>query len=136
MAKKVIGIVVLVLMVIVMTGAMFMAGYSYHQPREIVVDRWHEPEVIIVEPLEFETLRIETVSTSYEPLPVEFIEVAIRGLDQAIYSHQYYIDNENVTEGSFAWHQRTIDKYEIAIVALEYSLLRNKEEAIISNNSR
>ena len=136
MLKRVIGIIALILMVIVMAGAMFMAGYSYYQPREILVDRWHEPEVIIVEPLEFETLRIETVSTSYEPLPAEFIEVAIRGLDQAIYSHQYYIDNEDVTEGSFAWHQRTIDKYEIAIMALEYSLLRDKEEAIINNKSR
>ena len=115
-------VVVLILIGIAgLSFGMFMAGYEYHQPREIIVDRWHEPEVIIVEPLEFEVLRIETVSTSYEPLPGEFI------LEQAIYSHQYYIDNDDVSKGSRAWHQRTIDKYELSIIAFEY-LQINKDE--------
>ena len=108
----------LLITALLVIGCSFFAGYFYHEQRVapiieeriVYVDRWHEPMVV-------ETIR-------YEPLPDEYIDVAIRGLEQAVYSHQYYIDNEDVSEGSLIWHRRTIDKYKVAIIALD--LIREK----------
>jgi len=49
---KVFGYILAGLFIIsLLLGCGFMAGYEYHQPREIIVDKWHEPKIVEVEKL-------------------------------------------------------------------------------------
>jgi hypothetical protein len=116
---KVITAVAIMALFIIIGGSSFIAGYEYHQPREVIVYKWLPQEVVKVD-----------VPVLIPYLPDDYVEVAIRGLDQAIYSHQYYIDNEDVSEGSIAWHLRTIDKYKVSIQALKGMMLRKEMERV------
>lgn len=62
--------------------ALFMAGYEYHQPREIIVDRWHEPEVITLPPQIIETIReIEVIKNIGVIKEVEVVKEVHSSLD-------------------------------------------------------
>ncbi len=115
--------VILASMLLLISG--FMSGYGFRQPeiievikvaeRVVIVDRWHEPEAP-------ELIIVETVR--YEPLPREYVEAAIAGVEQAKLSHQLYMDrNPDLTEGVIAFHQKTMDKYDVSLVALESLLI-------------
>ncbi len=110
--------VILASILLIVSG--FMSGYGFRQPEiievirieQVVVDRWLEPEIIIVE-----TVR-------YEPLPREYVEAAIAGIEQAKLSHLLYLErNPDLTEGSIAFHQKTMDKYDVSLLALESLLI-------------
>ena len=72
----------------------------------VMINDYFGPEVIYV-------------NHYYPYLPPEVIEVGVRGLEQAVWSHQYFIDNVEITEENRAFHLKTIDKYRVAIWALE-----------------
>lgn len=68
--KRWLVLVLVVSVVVIAMGAMFKAGYEFHQPREIVreiiVERWHEPEVVVVET---EVKEIQAVIYRYPNTP-------------------------------------------------------------------
>ena len=106
--KRILVVISLLVAICSLSFGMFMVGYEYHQPREIIVERWHEPEVKVVE-----TVR-------YAPLPDEYLDAAIAVLERASYSHEQFIILNGFEDDTFPHHKKCIDSYAIAMLALEH----------------
>jgi hypothetical protein len=66
--------ITIVLLIMLASVGMFMAGYEYHQPREVIVDRWHKSETIeVVKEIEVPVEIVKEITIPvyiYEPVSV------------------------------------------------------------------